>query len=219
MAVTLTPLGLQYSDGTVQGTNPNAGYDYGQIISITTFTGNGTYTVPTGCTRLLVKVQGGGGGSAGHCEGGGAGGYSERFIPGVSAGQTVAVTIGGGGGGVGYYAGAGAGGTSSFGGYCSASGGYGANNNYSHTGGHGGTGSGGQITVAGGGGIGHTNGFGSWGPRGVPTYWGGSFGTRHSGGEQIGHSAPGGGASPGTTGNGGGGKAGRAGMVVVYAYA
>lgn len=219
MAVTLDNSGISYSDGTKQGSAPSAAADYGQLISITVFTSNGTYTAPANCRALLVKVQGGGGGSAGHCEGGGAGGYTERFIPAIGPGTTVAVTIGGGGGGVGYYAAAGDGGTSSFGGYCSASGGYGANRNYSHTGGHGGTGAGGQISVGGGGGIGHTNGFGSWGPRGVPTYWGGSFGTRHSGGEQIGSGAPGSGASPGTTTNTGSGKAGRAGMVVVYAYA
>jgi hypothetical protein len=218
MAVTLSNNGITYSDGTVQNSAPDSSYDFGQLVSITTFTSSGTYTAPTPCRKLLVKVQGGGGGSAGHCEGGGAGGYSERLIHAITPGMTFAVTIGGGGGGVGYYAAAGDGGTSSFGSYCSASGGYGANRNYSHTGGHGGTGSGGQVTLQGGGGIGHTNGFGSWGPRGVPTYWGGSFGTRHSGGEQIGSGTPGAGASPGTTGNGGSGKAGRAGMVVVYAY-
>lgn len=218
MAVTLDNNGLTYSNGSVQYGGANTGLDYGQLLSITTFTSSGTYTCPAGTRKVLVKVQGGGGGSAGHCEGGGAGGYAERLIHDLVGGNTVAVTIGGGGGGVGYYAGAGAGGTSSFGGYCSATGGYGANNNYSHTGGHGGTASGGQITLTGGGGIGHTNGFGSWGPRGVPTFWGGSFGTRHSGGEQIGTGSPGAGASPGTTGNGGSGKAGNAGMVVVYAY-
>lgn len=218
MAVTLGNNGITYSDGTNQASAPDSSADYGRLVSITTFTSSGTYTAPTPCSKLLVKVQGGGGGSAGHCEGGGAGGYSERLIHAITPGMTFAVTIGGGGGGVGYYAAAGDGGTSSFGSYCSASGGYGANRNYSHTGGHGGTGAGGQVTLQGGGGIGHTNGFGSWGPRGVPTYWGGSFGTRHSGGEQIGSGAPGAGASPGTTTNTGSGKAGRAGMVVVYAY-
>lgn len=218
MAVTLGQ-GITYSDGSTQVSGPNAAVDYGQLISITTYTsGTATYTAPANCRKVLVKVTGAGGGSAGHFESGGAGGYAEKLIDPFTAGSTATVTVGGGGGGVGYYAGAGAGGTSSFGTYASASGGYGANNNYSHTGGHGGVGAGGEVQFAGGGGHGHGNGWGSFGPRGVPSVWGGGFGTRHSGGEQIGHGAPGAGASSGTTGNGGSGKTASAGMVVVYAY-
>lgn len=218
MAVTLGASGIVYSDGTTQTMASNANTDRGQLISITTFTASGTYTAPANCRKVLVKITGGGGGSAGHFESGGAGGYSERLIHGITPGQTVAVTVGGGGGGVGYYAAGGTGGTSSFGGYCSATGGYGANANYSHTGGHGGSASGGIVSIVGGGGYGHTNGFGSWGAKGVASYWGGGFGTRHSGGEQIGSGAPGAGASGGTTGNGGGGKTAAAGIVVVYSY-
>ena len=218
MAVTLGAQGITYSDGTVQVNAPNVNLDYGQLLSITTFTSTGTYTAPTYCRKVFVRVQGGGGGSAGHFESGGAGGYAEALVDPFTAGSTATVTIGGGGGGVGYYAAAGDGGSSSFGSYCVATGGYGANRNYSHTGGHGGSGYGGQVSVQGGGGHGHGNGWGSFGPRGIPSFWGGSFGTRHSGGEQIGSGAPGGGASSGTTGNGGSGKAGRSGMVVVYAY-
>lgn len=218
MAVTLGGSGIIFADGTTQVSAGSSSKDYGQIISITTFTSTGTYTIPANARKLLVKVTGAGGGSAGHFESGGAGGYAEKLIHGVTPGGTVAVTVGGGGGGVGYYAAGGTGGTSSFGTYCSATGGYGANANYSHTGGHGGVGSGGQITLTGGGGHGHGNGWGSYGPRGVPSVWGGGFGTRHSGGEQIGNGAPGAGASSGTTGNGGSGKTASAGMVVVYAY-
>ena len=212
------PDGVVYGDGTVQTSSPSSSKDLGQLISITTFTSSGTYTAPTYCTKVLVRVTGGGGGSAGHFESGGAGGFSERLINPFTAGTSATVTIGGGGAGVGYYAAGGQGGTSSFGSYCSATGGYGANQNYSHTGGHGGTGSGGQINFNGAGGYGHTNGFGAWGAKGVASYWGGGFGTRHSGGEQIGTGAPGAGASGGTTGNGGGGKTASGGMVVVYAY-
>lgn len=217
MAITLDA-GITYSDGTTQTTAKSDSYDYGQLISITTFTSTGTYTAPAGCRKILVKVTGAGGGSAGHFESGGAGGYVERLIDPYTAGTATTVTIGGGGGGVGYYAAAGTGGTSSFGSYCSATGGYGANTQYGHTGGSGGVGSGGPIVFNGGGGHGHGNGWGAFGPRGVPSYWGGGFGTRHSGGEQIGHGAPGAGASSGTTGNGGSGKTASSGMVVVYAY-
>ena len=49
----------------------------------------------------------------------------------------------------------GSGNTSSFGGYCSASGGYGANCRQQHAGGIGGNGSGGNLNVYGGGGNGH----------------------------------------------------------------
>lgn len=215
----LSPRGVTFGDGSVATTQPRANQEPGQLISITTYTsGTNTYTAPSGCRKVLVKVQGGGGGSAGHFESGGAGGYAERLIDPFTAGSTATVTVGGGGGGVGYYAAAGDGGTSSFGSYCSATGGYGANRNYSHTGGHGGTSSSGQVVLAGSSGHGHGNTWGSYGARGVASYWGGGFGTRHSGGEQIGNGAPGAGASSGTTGNGGSGKTASGGMVVVYAY-
>jgi hypothetical protein len=216
MAITIGPEGAIFGDNT-RATSTGQGADSGDLISITTFTSTGTYTVPANCKSLLVKAVGGGGGSAGHLESGGAGGYVEKFIQGIAPGTNIAVTVGGGGGGVGYYAAAGAGGTSSFGSYCSATGGYGANNNYSHTGGHGGSGSGGDVNIWGGGGYGHGNTLGSWGAKGAASFWGGGFGTRHSGGETIGPGAPGAGASPGTSG-GTAGKTASAGMVVVYAY-
>jgi len=219
MAVTLGADGITYTDNTAQTGAADSTYDQGQIINITTFTSSGTYTAPTGCKKVLVKVVGGGGGSASHLESGGAGGYTEKLIAPFLDGSTATVTVGGGGGGVGYYAAAGAGGTSSFGTYCSATGGYGANNNFSHTGGHGGQGVGGQMNIAGGGGTGHGNSYGSIGLNGIPSFWGGGFGTRHSGGEQIGSGSPGAGASAGTSGGGGGGKTAYGGMVVVYAYA
>ena len=220
MAVSIGTSGLTFSDSTSQNTAGSTSFDKGRLISVTSYAtaGTYTYTAPATCSKVLVKVTGAGGGSAGHFESGGAGGYSERLIIPFVAGATATVTVGGGGGGVGYYAAGGTGGTSSFGSYCSATGGYGANANYSHTGGIGGTGSGGQITLSGGGGLGHTNGFGAWGAKGTAGYWGGGFGTRHSGGEQIGTGAPGAGASGGTTSNAGSGKTANSGMVVVYAY-
>jgi len=182
MAITLGSTGLIFSDNTIQTDTLT---DYGAVISITTFTGSGTYTVPAGCVTMFVRVQGGGGG------------------------------------GVGYYAAAGQGGTSSFGGYCAATGGYGANQNYTHTGGHSGVGSGGIVNLYQGAGCGHANGHQHSGSaRGGGSYFGGCYGTRHSGGEQIGPGAPGAGAPGGVTDSGqnGSGHVGSAGLVVVYAY-
>ena len=220
MSIIMGPDGLILSDGsTTTPTRP----DTGSLISITTFTSSGTYTVPSGCGTIFVKVQGGGGGSAGYCESGGAGGYAESFIKVSSAGltpgsSTIGVTVGGGGGGVGYYAGAGSGGTSSFGGYVSASGGYGANNNYSHTGGHGGIGSG-LLNLTGGGGSGHANGHGYGGiAKGGASFFGGPMMRRHSGDEQIGPGAPGTGAAGGITDGNSYGVGGASGIVIVYAY-
>jgi len=220
MAVTLGADGLTYSDGSTQiRTATSDTTDRGRLISITTFTSNGTYTAPTYCTKVLVKVQAGGGGSAGYLESGGAGAYAEKLIQPFTAGSTAAVTVGGGGGGVGYYAAAGDGGSSSFGSYVSASGGYGANRNYSHTGGHGGFANNGDFNVNGGGGTGHGNshGYGGVG-RGGSSFFGGPHGVRHSGGEQIGPGAPGAGASGGITNTGTPGRTGASGIVIVYAY-
>lgn len=223
MAITLGSTGLIFNDNTVQTDTLT---DYGAVISITSFTGGGTYTVPAGCVTMFVRVQGGGGGAAGYSESGGAGGYSETLIDVAGAGltpgaSTIAVTVGGGGGGVGYYAAAGQGGTSSFGGYCAATGGYGANQNYTHTGGHSGVGSGGIVNLYQGAGCGHANSHQHSGSaRGGASYFGGCYGTRHSGGEQIGPGAPGAGAPGGVTDSGqnGSGHVGSSGLVVVYAY-
>ncbi len=103
------------------------------------FTSSGTFTVPTGCTHILVEAIGaGGGGGAGenaatgswaYAEGGTggeAGGVTHRLLRAPSAGTAVTVTIGTGGSG-GATAGArgSAGGYSSFGGYCIGKGGAG----------------------------------------------------------------------------------------------
>ena len=143
----------------------------GQVF---TTVGSGTpFTVPTGVTAVKVTVIGGGGnggtvtgtGSAGG--GGGGGGVSIEFVTGLTPGDAVTVTVGG------------AAGTSSFGAFCSATGGAtaatvtaGATNG---AGGAGGAGSGGDINISGGaGGSGNvtTNeggpGGGSSGDKGIP---------------------------------------------------
>lgn len=216
MSITLGSSGVTFTDGSTQTTT--APYDRGRPISIVTFTGNGTYTVPAKCSTILVQIVGGGGGSAGYCEAGGAGGFAEGSFS-VSPGTQYAVTIGGGGGGVGYYAGAGRGGTSSFGSLISATGGYGANNNYSHGGGHGGSGSGGQIQIDGGTGTGHGNSAAHGQPAGGgPSFFGGPGGQYRSTTPSNYGPAWGTGATGGRTNDGGSGTTGCGGVCVVYAY-
>jgi hypothetical protein len=124
------------------------------------FTSSGTFTVPTGITKVKVTVVGGGGGGGalaaydGVVGGGGGGGTAMEIISGLTPGGTVSVTVGaagtaaagGGNGGNG-----GPGGTSSFGAYCSATGGGGgigstAGNGFAA----GGLGSGGDLNIRGG---------------------------------------------------------------------
>ena len=127
------------------------------LKNIITFTANGTYTKSGSDVRQIrVIVVGGGGGGRGYGESGGAGGFSEQWIDATGI-TSVSVTIGTGGAGGNYYGFSPAGGTTSFGAYCSATGGSGANNNQDHTGGQGGLGSGGNLNFHGGGGVGHHN--------------------------------------------------------------
>lgn len=88
------------------------------------FTSSGTFTVPSGVTNVKVTVigGGGGGGSSGGTQfrigaGGGCGGFGIAYVSGLTAGQTVSVTVGAGGGS------ASSGGTSSFGAFISCTGG------------------------------------------------------------------------------------------------
>ena len=141
----------------------------GKLLSVQTFTANGTWTRPAGVTAVKVTVIGGGGGSGGSgttaageaaaAGGGGGGGAAIEFI--TAPGATETITIGAGGLAGAVDANAGAGGTSSFGAFCSATGGAGSTKgNDSSTffggdGGVGGTGSGGDLNLDGGkGGVG-----------------------------------------------------------------
>jgi hypothetical protein len=187
------------------------------ITSMQTFTGGGTWTRPTGVRFIKVQVQGGGGGGSGHGESGGAGGYSERVLD-VSSISSVSVTISGESNGT-YYSGAGDnGGTSSFGSYCSASGGYGANRNNQHSGGLAGVGSGGNLNIYGGGGQSHHN----YSSVGGSSFFGGAAAAGHPQGGNFSHnhqshSAQGSGGSGGYF-NSHRGSNGRPGMVVVTHY-
>jgi hypothetical protein len=221
MAITITSTGITYSDGTSDSTQFNSQTaDKGALISITTFTSNGTYTVPANCSNVYVQLVGGGGGSAGYCESGGGGGFGEGLFS-VTAGSTISVTIGGGGGGVTYYNVASTGGTTSFGSYLSATGGYGANQNIQHGGGAGGLGSGGNVNLYGGTGCGHLNhGSHSQTGYGGATYFGGGGGVkRHQNYSHNISQAPGSGACGNECdGDGTVGTTGSSGLCIVYAY-
>ena len=211
MAIILSSTGITFDNGENQSTAWGA--DRGRLISITSFTASGNYTVPSDCTNIMVELIGGGGGAAGYCESGGAGGYAVGTHS-VTAGTIYAVTVGAGGTAVGYYAAAGDGGTSSFGALISATGGYGANRNYSHAGGHGGIG-----TLTGGSGTGHANGGShSQTANGGGGFFGGPGGkTRSNDGANYGP-AHGSGASGGIGEIGSTGSGTISGMVNVYAY-
>ena len=132
----------------------------GGLASIQVFTTTGTWTKPSGITKVWVRVQGGGGGGGGATDrlggGGGGGGYCEEFID-VSGTSSETITIGiGGSGGVGGGWGS-SGGTSSFGSFNSATGGsVGQSNGTGPDGGLGGAGSGGAINMVGSDGIGNS---------------------------------------------------------------
>jgi hypothetical protein len=112
------------------------------------FTSSGTFTVPEGVTAVKATVVGGGGnggnasGLGSAAGGGGGGGVAIKYITGLTPSSTISVTVGG------------VSGTSSFGTFCSATGGETAANattNYATpVGGNGGSGSGGDINIVGG---------------------------------------------------------------------
>jgi hypothetical protein len=131
------------------------------VSSMQVFTANGTYTKPPNLKAVRVRLVGGGGGGgvafaapAGQasCGGGGAGGgYSERIIPASLLAATTAITIGAGGLGANPPT---AGGTTSFGSFCSGSGGTAGVSmtpagNSVIDGGTGGSGTGGDLNIDG----------------------------------------------------------------------
>jgi len=224
MATTLGSSGITFSDNTSQTTTIGVLQSLGTPVYIGTYTTAGSYTwvKPSNVTRVLVKVVGAGGGAAGYCESGGAGGFAEKIID-VSAVSNVTVTVGTGGTTVTYYAAGGGGGSSSFGTYLSASGGGGANSTYAHTGGLGGVGGGtADYAIYGGAGTGHANSMG-YAPqgRGGQTYWTGATAeSRASPGSVNGGGTPGSGGPGNRTNDGSaGGGVGRDGAVVIWGFA
>jgi hypothetical protein len=206
------------------------------LQSMQVFTSTGTWTKPSGITKVRVRGVGGGGGGGNApaafdgAGGGGAGGYFEEIID-VTSVSTVSVTVGAGGAG-----GAGnsnanngsTGGTSSFGAYCSATGGSGGFSAATgpYRGGAGGTGSGGNINVEGGGGFSGIANGGRFGDE-----LGGIGGASFFGGSSYNQSSDGGGNSGAAYGSGGcgalsrqgsthyAGGDGKVGIIIVEEYA
>lgn len=196
----------------------------GGFSNMQVFESSGTFTVPAGVTKVKVTVVGGGGNGGGSGNtatnvgrtggGGGGGGAAIEIISGLTPSGTVAVTVGG------------AGGTSSFGAYCSATGGATGQTGFSGAkGGAGGVGSGGQLNIKGNAGSGGVAGLtttsgavaaGSGGSSilgggAVPMNWGADGSASGSAGGAYG------GGGSGGTGNGSStsGGAGAAGVVIV----
>jgi hypothetical protein len=75
------------------------------------YSANDTFTVPAGITSARARVWGAGG-AGNSSNGGGGGGFAMKVVTGLTPGGTVAITVG-----------TTAGASSSFGAYCSATGG------------------------------------------------------------------------------------------------
>ena len=201
LALSKGGLGISSFSGAtraIQSDGSNLSQQLHGIASINVYTGNSTWTRPSGVKYIKIQVNGAGGGGGGHGEGGAAGGYAELFLN-VTGISSVGVTIGGGGGGTYYSGAAGNGNTSSFGPYVSASGGHGANRQAQHCGGVSGNGSGGNLNIHTGGGYSHhardsssvaESFFGGGTASNYPS--GGQFGHNHNGHSALG--AGGGGA-------------------------
>ncbi|MBI3314897.1 MAG: hypothetical protein HYZ86_02990, partial [Candidatus Omnitrophica bacterium] len=106
---------LQYCGNSVWGT-VGTGSASSPVPNISVFNASGSFTVPTGITRIMVEVWGGGGTGGANSSpyesagGGGGGGYGKQIFT-VTPGNVYTVTVGG------------TGGTSSFGNLISATGG------------------------------------------------------------------------------------------------
>jgi len=189
------------------------------VRSMQVWTSNGTWSRPSGVRTIMVTVTGAGGGGSGFCESGGAGGTSQRQVD-VTNVSSVSVTVGNPGGGTNYSGCGGNGNSSSFGGYCSASGGYGANCRQQHSGGIGGNGSGGSLNVYGGGGGGHGSHYSYGNHHAGTSYWGGSQPSSHGQSNYAhrhqSHAAWGAGGNGAQHGNRG--ARGREGVVVVHEF-
>jgi hypothetical protein len=142
LAATTVQAAITELDGDVQTLSGLIGGSSSWVpatATLQTFTSSGSFTVPDGCTHILVEAIGaGGGGGAGQNglesngvyseggTGGEAGGVTCRLLRAPSAGTSITVTVGtGGSGGSGAGSRGSAGGYSSFGGYVIGQGGMG----------------------------------------------------------------------------------------------
>ena len=88
---------------TLTNNGSSSGFDSG-LASVQTFTSSGTWTRPSGITKVIVEVQGAGGagGASGttpnQMQNGSGGGYAKKLID-VSSISTATITIGSGGAG------------------------------------------------------------------------------------------------------------------------
>lgn len=183
------------------------------------FTSNRTWVVPSGVSRVRVRVVGagggGGGGTAGYGGGGGgAGGYAESILM-LQPGQNISVVVGVGGAASPAGVTGGAGGSSSFGDLVAAQGGLGgASANPDSHGGTGGVGNVGLMLYPGGmGGDGPMIGNVPAGNGGASAFGGGGRGS-NGGGSPADGKAPGSGAGGGYGASAAGGF-GAAGIVLV----
>ena len=210
--------------GNGSGLTNTGGFKSMQVF---TSTGTSTWTKPSGINTVKVYVTGGGGGGGptnndDMSNGGGAGGTAIEVID-VSSVSSVTVTVGAGGTGAPNDTtnNNSTGGTSSFGSYCSATGGGRFDITWA-LGGRGGTATGGDINISGSDGIGgliDTTGNYQAAGSGGASFWG--QGGR--GGVRISTNAGRNGIAPGSGGGGGadneGGRNGAPGIVVVEEYA
>jgi hypothetical protein len=203
---------------TSNGTTWSSARSLIPTMQVFTATGTSTFTIPASVTKVKVTVIGGGGGGRSSSNstaqgGGGAGGAAIKVITGLTPGGTVTVTVGAGG------AANTSGDTSSFGAYCSATGGSspGTGVGGPGPGGAGGTATGGDINFTGGGGCGG-NGVsgttaGTTGNGGSSIFGGAGLGittvntpsTAGAGASGTGAGGAGGAGGPGTAGAGGSG--------------
>ena len=203
--------------------------------NLVTFNSPGTYNPPADIHTIKVTVQGGGGGGGGSSAnkgggGGGGGGTAIEHIEAASVPGPVSVTVGGGGpAGSGVTSSTtapsgGSGGASSFGTFCSATGGGGGSGGDGpESPGSAGSGSGGDLNASGGaanyqdsGAAGGGNFFGGGGCRGMDR----SNASNHDGLSGGGKGSGGGGGGRSTTQPvaGGNGGSGQAGFVLIEEY-
>ena len=218
------------SNGTTWSSTAPASTYAGPTVQV--FTSSGTFTVPTGVTKALVTVFGGGGGggyngvSGSGSNFGGLGGSGTAYVSGLTPGGSITVTVGAGGTGRSSAGtGATAGGTSSFAALVTATGGAagangstssGANGTFSTTGNK--LTSGASVTAFSGGAVGTSATFaagtGAGGGGGGGMSGGGGGGAGDNAGPWAGGTAAGSGASGSngtTSGGAGGGTSGGAG--------